>query len=98
MFWFELCYDSISLVLRCFWIVKIRHCILKITHFDWATLGGGMLVGVLAWVKVSGGELVTGGRFQLELLSIRSGQVVGLRVEVEGPGKGQSSDNLRLIT
>lgn len=53
-----------------------------------------MLVGVLAWVEVSGGELVAGGGFQLELLSVRSGQVVGLWVEVEGPGDGQGSDNL----
>lgn len=54
-----------------------------------------MLVGVLTRVEISGGELVTGGGIQLELLSIRRGQVVSLRVEVESPGDGQGSDNLR---
>lgn len=53
-----------------------------------------MLVGVLAWVKVPGGQLITGGGFQLELLSIRSSQVVSLWVEVESPSNGQGSDNL----
>lgn len=57
-----------------------------------------MLVGVLARVEVSGGELVTRGRFQFELLSVRSGQVVGLWVEVEGPGDSQGSDDLHQIT
>ena len=57
-----------------------------------------MLVGVLARVKVSGGELITGGWFQLKLLSAGSSQVIGLRVEAESPGKSQSSHNLHQIT
>lgn len=63
-------------------------------NLDWATLGWRVLVGVLAWVEVSGGQLITGGGFQLELLSIRSSQVVSLWVEVESPSNGQGSDNL----
>lgn len=69
--------------------IKGRGC-----HLDWATLGWRVLVGVLAWVKVSGGQLITGGGFQLELLSIRSSQVVSLWVKVESPSDGQGSDNL----
>lgn len=69
--------------------IKGRGC-----HLDWATLGWRVLVGILAWVEVSGGQLITGGRFQLELLSIRSSQVVSLWVKVESPSDGQGSDNL----
>lgn len=53
-----------------------------------------MLVGVLAGVKVSGRQLIAGGRLQLELLSVGGGQVVRLRVEVQSPSDGQRSDDL----
>lgn len=63
-------------------------------HLDCAALHRGVLIGVLARVKVSGGEFITSGGFQFKLLSTGSSQVVSLRVEAEGPSKSQGSNNL----
>lgn len=63
---------------------------------DRAALCWRMLVGVLAWVEVSGRKFIASGRVQFELLTIRSSQVVSLRVEVQRPSQGQGSDNLRV--
>lgn len=96
LWWSGKCYFTIAVLplneaMGSFLLYKIkgRGC-----HLDWATLGWRVLVGVLAWIEVSGGQLITGGGFQLELLSIRSSQVVSLWVEVESPSNGQGSDNL----
>ena len=67
-------------------------------HLDGGSLGGRVLVGVLAGVKVPGRQLVPGGGLQLEFLSVGSRQVVRLGVEVERAGDGHGGDNLGDIT
>jgi len=67
-------------------------------HLDGGPLDGGVLVGVLAGVKVPGWQLVAGGGLQLELFPIGGRQVVRLRVEVERAGDGDGRDDLGDIT
>lgn len=63
-------------------------------HHNGAALGRGVLVGVLAGVKVTGRQLITIGWLQLEFLTIGSGEVVSLRIELQGTSDGQGCDNL----
>lgn len=50
-------------------------------HPKAGAVSGWMLVCVLAWVKVFGGEFVSSGGLQLKPLTIRSSEIVGLWVE-----------------
>lgn len=84
----------------CIWFLKhIKSLFLYYIKIDLdrAALCWRMLVGVLAWVEVSGRKFIASGRVQFELLTIRSSQVVSLRVEVQRPSQGQGSDNLHEI-
>lgn len=63
-------------------------------HFEAAAVRGGVLVSVLARVKVSEGQFVSRWRLQLELLAIGCRQVICLWIEVQGASDGQGSDDL----
>lgn len=60
-----------------------------------ATLGRWCLVGVLSWVEASAlWKSVSGGSLEEELLAIRTGKLVGERVEVKASGDGHGNDEI----
>lgn len=64
------------------------------SDLDRLALGGRSLVGVTAGVVSVGGETLTSGGSEQELVAILVLQLVGKRVELEGTGNGHGDDQV----
>lgn len=64
-------------------------------YFQTRPIRWWVLVGVLTWIEIKSGKLISCGRHQFKLLSIGGCEKVSLRVELQCACNGKGCDDLQ---